>query len=181
MNFVLYPLDKHTCDFFVGSSLFDKNYEVRFVAYEACASMQLHQLSLFFLIRMFHPQVYTSQVLYHHQFKLDQLPTYLMEFNPLVYKEYKAQLTGEIYSVTGFHIKFSRKIESFLVNVYLPTGLLVVISSISFLIPVDLVPGRMALVITILLMLINVSASMKDRGPLVRGITKIILCQFKLK
>jgi hypothetical protein len=104
-----------------------------------------------------------------------------MEFNPLIYTEYNAKLTGEIYSVTGFHIKFSHKIESFLVNVYLPTGLLVVISYMSFLIPVNLVPGRMALVITILLMLNNVGASMKDRGPLVRGITEMTLCLFKLK
>ena len=53
-------------------------------------------------------------------------------------------------------------------NTYLPTFLLTMISFIGFLIPVDAVPGRMALLVTTFLMLVNISSTEKDRGPEVR-------------
>ena len=77
---------------------------------------------------------------------------------------------NETFALTGFRIDFKRSRGPFLINVYLPTGILTFISFIGFLIPVDIVPGRMALLVTIFLMLVNVSAQerkTKER-PLVR-------------
>ena len=50
-------------------------------------------------------------------------------------------------------------------NVYLPTGTLVLISWISFFVPAELVPGRMALLVTIFLMLVNISNSARSNAP----------------
>ena len=50
---------------------------------------------------------------------------------------------------------------------YLPTGLLTMTSFIGFLIPADKVPGRMALLVTIFLMLVNISNTELNRGPVV--------------
>ena len=52
-------------------------------------------------------------------------------------------------------------------NIYLPTSLLTTASFIGFLIPVDKVPGRMALLVTIFLMLVNISSTERNEGPVV--------------
>ena len=56
---------------------------------------------------------------------------------------------------------------------YLPTGLLVMISWISFFIPPDIVPGRMALLVTIFLMIINLSASSRVVAPRAKALTAL--------
>ena len=89
---------------------------------------------------------------------------YDIDYNPLE-KDVITMLTNkgnETYALTGFRIKFARYRTPFLVNVFLPTGLLTFISFIAFLIPVDKVPGRMALLVTIFLMLVNISAQQHD-------------------
>ena len=53
---------------------------------------------------------------------------------------------------------------------YLPTGLLVMISWISFFIPVR---GRMALLVTIFLMIINLSASSRAVAPRAKALTAL--------
>ena len=56
-------------------------------------------------------------------------------------------------------------------NTYLPTGLLTLASFIGFLIPVDMVPGRMALLVTIFLMLVNIRGTEERTGPVVNQLT----------
>lgn len=65
---------------------------------------------------------------------------------------------GELgnFSITGIEIKFTRHKLKYLYVYYLPSGLFVVVSWASFLIPPDVVPGRMALLITLFLVLINI-------------------------
>ena len=77
---------------------------------------------------------------------------------------------NETFALTGFRINFNRARAPFIMNVFLPTGILTFISFIGFLIPVDIVPGRMALLVTIFLMLVNVSAQQdnKKAKPMVR-------------
>ena len=65
------------------------------------------------------------------------------------------QETGINFSVAGFNADLKRILMPFVIDVYLPSGLLIVISWIGFVIPADKIPGRMALLVTILLMLIN--------------------------
>ena len=71
-------------------------------------------------------------------------------------------------SVIGFKVALTRNPSPFYTNTYLPTGLLTIISFIGFVIPVDMVPGRMALLVTIFLMLVNISSTERNRGPIVR-------------
>ena len=71
-------------------------------------------------------------------------------------------------SMSGFELVLKRSPIPFLMNVYLPTSLLTIISFIGFVIPVDLVPGRMALLVTIFLMLVNMSSTERNKGPRVR-------------
>ena len=46
------------------------------------------------------------------------------------------------YSVYGLEIHLSRCVSPYLLNVYLPTAIFVVMSWVSFLIPTDVVPAR---------------------------------------
>ena len=74
---------------------------------------------------------------------------------------------SEIFSMTGFVLELKRSPIPFYMNVHLPTGLLTIISFIGFLIPVELVPGRMALLVTVFLMLVNTSSVERNRSPMV--------------
>ena len=72
---------------------------------------------------------------------------------------------NDSYSISGFTAILVRSPSKFLMNIYLPTGLLTAASFIGFLIPVDLVPGRMALLVTIFLMIVNIRSTEQRMGP----------------
>ena len=78
---------------------------------------------------------------------------------------------NETFSRSGFILILERSPTPFFMNIYLPTALLTISSFIGFLIPVDVVPGRMALLVTTFLMLVNISSTERNRGPVVRSIT----------
>ena len=84
--------------------------------------------------------------------------------------------TFKKFSSAGFTLSLSRVPTPFVINTFLPTGLLTLISFIGFVIPVDMVPGRMALLVTIFLMLVNISAMENYRGPVVRTPNFLLLC-----
>ena len=52
-------------------------------------------------------------------------------------------------------------LKSFQFKVYLPSGMFVVVSWVSFLIKPEVVPGRMALLVTLFLVLINIFNSVR--------------------
>ncbi len=64
----------------------------------------------------------------------------------------------------------SRRLSQHFLEMYIPTILFVSASWISFLIPPDVVPGRMTLLVTLLLVQINLSLNKAKEAP--RG-TKI--------
>ena len=74
---------------------------------------------------------------------------------------------NENFSLSGFTAILERSPNPYLINTYLPTGLLTMASFIGFLIPVEMVPGRMALLVTIFLMLVNIKGTEKRTGPVV--------------
>ena len=78
---------------------------------------------------------------------------------------------NDTWSLSGFQVRLTRHPNPFLMNTYLPTALLTIASFISFLIPIDMVPGRMALLVTIFLMLVNISNTELNRGPVVSTVT----------
>jgi len=80
----------------------------------------------------------------------------------VVYQDAPKEMTtlafdGEDYSLAGWGMSIRRDYSPYLLKWYMPTLMLVAISGISFFIPAEIVAGRMALLITIFLMLVNVS------------------------
>ena len=84
----------------------------------------------------------------------------------------------------------SRNSLKYIVNYYLPSGLFVLgksiiisisitkimllpVSWVSFLIPPEIVPGRMTLLVTIFLVLINIFNNVTSNSPNVEGLTAI--------
>ena len=94
---------------------------------------------------------------------------YQVRYEPLKDTVFKS-LWGndDPYSLSGVEIHLHRQLQPFVLNVFFPSGVLVVISFVSFLIPVDQLPGRMSLIVTTFLMLITISSSERLNGPKVR-------------
>merc|ERR1719460_2132230 len=75
------------------------------------------------------------------------------------------------YSVYGFQIKLSRSLGPFLLSVYLPSAMFVMMSWVSFFIPPDVVPARIVLLVTLCLVLINMFNSTTARIPVSNAVT----------
>ena len=69
------------------------------------------------------------------------------------------------YAVCGFSIHLTRKRMQNFVQIYMPSFMFVVASWISFVVKPDIVPGRMALLVTILLVQLNLFNNAKDKAP----------------
>ena len=91
------------------------------------------------------------------------------------------------YLSTCFRLFFGRrwrhqKYTSKLIDLYLPSGLFVVVSWVSFLIPPEVVPGRMALLVTLFLVLINIFNTITNISQNTEAMTAIaswmIACMF---
>ena len=70
-------------------------------------------------------------------------------------------------------MKLKRHLLKYLIIYYLPSGLFVVVSWVSFLIPPDVVPGRMAMLITLFLVLTNIFNMITANSPNMEGMTAI--------
>ena len=149
VDFGSYPFDKHSCEFSMKSSMNLSHQEVLTVTtLKHKDSVKFHSLLQVFETTLnYNPDSFVSA-------------RYDIDYSPLE-KDVITMFTNngnETYALTGFRINFARYRSPFLMNVFLPTGVLTFISFISFLIPVDNVSGRMALMVTIFLMLVNISA-----------------------
>lgn len=82
------------------------------------------------------------------------------------------------YDCVGFVMEFQRRYHYFLWQVYLPSGILVAISWLSFWIDVNAVPGRVALAITTLLTLETQFSSIQASLPPVSYLKAIDIWMF---
>ena len=64
-----------------------------------------------------------------------------------------------------------RYVSTYIITYYLPSGLFVIVSWISFLIPMDVIPGRMALLVTLFLVLVNIFNTVTTNTPKAEGLT----------
>ena len=80
--------------------------------------------------------------------------------------------------MAGFELTLSRKMMHYIVTCYLPSGMFVVVSWISFLVPPDIVPGRMALLVTVFLVLINIFNTITTNIPKADGMYKMTSAWF---
>ena len=128
MRFDLYPLDSHVCKFRVGSTSLD-------------------------ITRMKFDETKIS----YDERKRNTILDYTLEIGQLSEKD-RILIYGAMgnYSITGIEITFTRHKLKYLYVYYLPSGLFVVVSWASFLIPPEIVPGRMAMLITLFLVLTNI-------------------------
>ncbi|XP_040575659.1 glycine receptor subunit alpha-2 [Lepeophtheirus salmonis] len=143
MTFNSFPLDVQVCRFQVGSF----NYDI-------------------------------SKMVFHDEFIADQsqirsVLDYFIEIRKLPdeYQHYVA-LTGN-YSVAGFELTLQRKVSHYIITYYLPSGMFVIVSWISFLVPPDIVPGRMTLLVTVFLVLVNIFNTITTNIPKAEGLTAI--------
>merc|ERR1719474_894648 len=77
------------------------------------------------------------------------------------------------FSQTGFQVQLRRRRTPVLLQVYLTTGLFVIVSWISFIVPPEVVPGRMALLVTLFLVLVNIFNSVTGNAPKAEGLTAV--------
>ena len=97
-------------------------------------------------------------------------------------QNYEGYYGDDYYSVAGIEITLKRKMTHYIISWYLPSGIFVIVSWISFLVPPEIVPGRMALLITVLLLLVNnfnsITAKIPKADRLTSIETYIIVCIF---
>ena len=72
---------------------------------------------------------------------------------------------GMNYSTAGFELILSRKMSFYILTYYLPSGLFVGISWVSFLINPEVIPGRMTMLVTLFLVLINIHNTIQTNSP----------------
>ena len=118
-----------------------------------------------------------SDIMNFHLVKIDQESTeettinleYLPTFEPLeinmTYSATDAVLTERSYSFVGFKLTLKRVFIKHLLSYYFPSLIMVAVSWTSFIIPPEVVPARMALLITVLLVLVNLLGAIIDKQP----------------
>ncbi len=81
--------------------------------------------------------------------------------------------------MAGFELTLRRKVSHYIITYYLPSGMFVIVSWISFLVPPAVVPGRMTLLVTVFLVLVNIFNTIttnipkvsRKKGPLAVGVS----------
>ena len=146
MHFEKFPLDTQKCKFLVGSYSYDDS-QMTFV---------------------------TANARYNNK-ESNSIPLeYGIEINPLSKEDSLLIFEGlGNFSLAGFELTLKRHVSTYIMTYYLPSGLAVIISWISFLIPMDVIPGRTAFLGIIFLALINILNSVTTSKPKVAGFTAI--------
>ena len=89
---------------------------------------------------------------------------------------------GKRYAVCGVHLVLDRTREQIFFQVYLTSTMFVVVSWVSFIIKPDVVPGRMGVLVTIFLVLINIFNNVKGNAPVSTSLNAVdlylIICIF---
>ena len=90
---------------------------------------------------------------------------YLIDVDGLSAKHRSYSVDGRYFSTCGVNILLNRTKVQILFQVYVPATLLAIVSWVSFTIKPDVVPGRMGLLATIFLVLINIFNGAKSAAP----------------
>ncbi len=103
----------------------------------------------------------------HYDFKVVQMPENetAMPWDPEHDCTNKTVASFNCFSAVGFDILLERRMTPFLLNIYMPCTILVIVSWISFMIDTETVPARMGLLVTIFLVLTNVANGARAHAP----------------
>ena len=82
-----------------------------------------------------------DKVLYHDRFQATQLDYEVTGLETVSNHSVYFGANLERYSLAGFELTFQRYFGQYLLDYYLPTSLFVCVSWVSFLIPVNIIPG----------------------------------------
>ena len=105
----------------------------------------------------------TSEFTYNEQKQRNLQYSISIQSLPIEYQV--LGVTANRFSACGFYISLKRKRTQIFFQVYLTSMLFVIVSWASFLINPDIVPGRMGLLVTIFLVLINIFNGAKSSAP----------------
>ena len=160
MMFDNYPFDAHLCKFRVGSCEFfgrlSLNYTVSQLRF---SDFYLHDIVT--CTSRYSDPVNSGSG--HRQRNLQ----YVISFTDLRRPEdTTVELSSGNYSACGFRVHLNRKRSQLIFQIYLPCILFVFVSWVSFLIRPQVVPGRMALLVTLFLVLVNIFNTVRSGSPI---------------
>ena len=136
MNFDDYPFDSHTCLHRVGS--FDYPKEL----WDCTSNVRFNA---------------SRQRSLQYDISITDIPQSVM-----INVDSNSEQT---WATCGFKIDLMRKKGQIFLQVYLTSSMLVALAWVSFIVPPDVVPGRMGLLVTVFLMLITILISVKRDSP----------------
>ena len=137
-DFISYPFDEQTCNIYIGSYLYD-------------TSEMLYNGVMFYNRSNQRPLQYSVKEVAPLSFNHGLLA----ESGYYYTNDGQFQVEDEQYSYFAIKMVLSRRLQKHLFCTYLPSFLLVVCSWVGFLIEPAMVPGRIALSVTLLLVLVN--------------------------
>merc|ERR1719400_603840 len=77
------------------------------------------------------------------------------------------------FSLAGFEMVLSRHVSTYIITYFFPSGLFVIVSWMSFLIPMDEIGGRMGLLVILFLLLVNIFNTVATNTPKAECLTAI--------
>jgi len=110
---------------------------------------------------------------YEHDVENQRAQQYILKCVNLGPNDTVIHWANKSFSQTGFQVDMIRRRTPVLLQVYLPSGLFVIVSWISFIVPPEVVPGRMALLVTLFLVLVNIFNSVTGNAPKAEGLTAV--------
>ena len=135
MNFDSYPMDTHHCPFRISSYYGTDNMVTCISVYNY---FKERQRSL------------------QYSIKIEPLPSKYRKFYTRI---------NHVFDTCGFSILFIRNRTQIVFQVYLTSAMFVIVSWVSFIINPDVVPGRIGLLVTIFLVLVNIFNGVKSDAP----------------
>jgi hypothetical protein len=107
---------------------------------------------------------FSYRTVLHPDFKNDDAGKFVMTFSNLSKMEADDFNTayedlnplGDLRKFVGFQVEMKRKMSPFVMKYYLPAAGIVIVSEMSFLISPSQLPGRVALLVTLFLVLTNI-------------------------
>ena len=83
------------------------------------------------------------------------------------------RIAGRDWATCGFSLELKRLTTQIIIQVYLTSTSLVIVSWLSFIIQPSSIPGRMGLLVTVFLVIINIFIGVKNQSPIANGLNAI--------
>ena len=143
MSFEKYPFDSHQCIFRAGSFAYHNEIV-------SCTSSQEYPDDSF-----------------------QRSLQYVVKLRDLPFQYQSWTSPKHVWETCGFSIELKRTKTQMMFQVFLPSTALVIISWFSFIINPSVVPGRMGMLLTVFLVLINIFIGVKNSSPISNGLNSV--------